>query len=137
MSTVREIATRVLKYQEQIGDIEVLAAHVLASAPAATPPAHVYTSTACQHGLHDRCRQNCKFCGTPCLCACGHVDTSAEFRITPEEAIEYATDEEIGEIPRPNMPPAQEHPDTETRAEMLDRIADEESEALMPGGFNE
>lgn len=33
-------------------------------------------------------------------------------------------------------PPEQEHPDTETRAEMLDRIADEESEALMPGGFN-
>lgn len=80
---------------------------------AATPPAHVYTSTACQHGLHDRCRKACKFCGTPCLCPCGHFDTSAaEFHITPEEAIEYATDEEIGEIPRPNITPAQEHPDT-------------------------
>ncbi len=31
---------------------------------------HVYVSTACQHGLHDRCRQQCKFCETPCLCDC-------------------------------------------------------------------
>lgn len=38
----------------------------------AVSPAHTYTSTACQHGLHGRCRKNCKFCGTPCLCPCGH-----------------------------------------------------------------
>jgi hypothetical protein len=29
---------------------------------------HRYTSTACSHGLHDRCRKRCKFCGALCLC---------------------------------------------------------------------
>ena len=32
--------------------------------------AHVYTSTACHHGMHDRCRKECKFCGVKCRCAC-------------------------------------------------------------------
>lgn len=31
---------------------------------------HDYLSTACHHGLHDRCRQSCKFCGTKCQCEC-------------------------------------------------------------------
>lgn len=30
--------------------------------------AHDYTSTACQHGFHERCRKNCKFCQVPCRC---------------------------------------------------------------------
>lgn len=37
-----------------------------------TPPVagdHDYVSTACLHGLGDRCRQTCKFCHSPCLCA--------------------------------------------------------------------
>jgi hypothetical protein len=33
---------------------------------------HDYLSTACFHGLHGRCRRNCKFCDAPCNCAC-HV----------------------------------------------------------------
>lgn len=33
---------------------------------------HPYTSTACQHALHSRCRQSCKFCAARCMCAC-HV----------------------------------------------------------------
>jgi hypothetical protein len=31
---------------------------------------HLYTSTACQHSLHSRCRRTCKFCETPCRCPC-------------------------------------------------------------------
>lgn len=38
--------------------------------------AHVYVSTACHHGLHDRCRQSCKFCAVACACPChgGNVE---------------------------------------------------------------
>lgn len=53
--------------------------------PPPMPPAHVYTSTACQHGLHDRCRKACKFCGVACACSCHATEAT---------------------------PPAQEHPDT-------------------------
>lgn len=35
-----------------------------------TAQEHDYTSTACQHRLHDRCRQACKFCGAACGCGC-------------------------------------------------------------------
>jgi hypothetical protein len=32
-----------------------------------------YLSTACDHGLHDRCRISCKFCGSYCVCRdCDH-----------------------------------------------------------------
>jgi hypothetical protein len=31
---------------------------------------HPYTSTACQHAVHDRCRLSCKFCFSPCMCEC-------------------------------------------------------------------
>lgn len=31
---------------------------------------HTYTSTACYHKLHDRCRLKCKFCDAPCRCYC-------------------------------------------------------------------
>lgn len=34
------------------------------------PRVHWYTSTACLHLLHDRCRETCKFCSRPCLCKC-------------------------------------------------------------------
>ena len=33
---------------------------------------HQYVSTACLHGLHQRCIETCKFCGEPCLCECEH-----------------------------------------------------------------
>lgn len=29
-----------------------------------------YTSTYCQHGLHDRCRLTCKTCNAGCRCDC-------------------------------------------------------------------
>lgn len=32
--------------------------------------AHDYLSTACFHGLHERCRRECKFCGVQCRCEC-------------------------------------------------------------------
>jgi hypothetical protein len=38
--------------------------------PDQSASAHLYVSTACQHGQHDRCRQQCKFCAAPCLCPC-------------------------------------------------------------------
>lgn len=31
---------------------------------------HQYKSTACWHRHHDRCRQVCKFCESPCSCLC-------------------------------------------------------------------
>jgi hypothetical protein len=34
------------------------------------PETHAYISTACQHGLHERCRLICKFCDAGCQCAC-------------------------------------------------------------------
>lgn len=40
--------------------------------PLQPEPVHVYTSTACQHGLHGRCRLVCKFCEVACGCSCGH-----------------------------------------------------------------
>jgi hypothetical protein len=33
---------------------------------------HDYLSTACFHGLHERCQRHCKFCGVDCRCTC-HV----------------------------------------------------------------
>ena len=33
---------------------------------------HKYVSTACQHGIHERCRLVCKFCDQSCRCNCGH-----------------------------------------------------------------
>lgn len=33
-------------------------------------PQHDYLSTACHHGLHERCRKTCKFCAAPCKCEC-------------------------------------------------------------------
>jgi len=32
--------------------------------------AHDYLSTACWHGLHPRCRDDCKFCAAECACRC-------------------------------------------------------------------
>lgn len=34
---------------------------------------HPYTSTYCLHGVHERCRLNCKLCNAPCRCDC-HVE---------------------------------------------------------------
>lgn len=37
---------------------------------------HSYVSTACHHGLHERCRITCKFCEAVCRCAvCKHGAT--------------------------------------------------------------
>lgn len=33
-------------------------------------PDHDYISTACHHGEHDECRQECKFCPAACDCVC-------------------------------------------------------------------
>lgn len=38
---------------------------------------HAYTSTACGHDLHHRCRRTCKFCDAPCECPC-HVPTTTQ-----------------------------------------------------------
>lgn len=31
---------------------------------------HAYTSTACHHGVHNRCRLRCKWCQVHCACTC-------------------------------------------------------------------
>jgi hypothetical protein len=33
---------------------------------------HHYLSTACYHGRHPDCRQQCKFCPERCICPCHH-----------------------------------------------------------------
>ena len=43
----------------------------------AEEPAHVYLSTACLHGFHDRCRMKCKFCQADCFCQC-HTSGDAQ-----------------------------------------------------------
>ena len=48
---------------------------------------HSYTSTACFHGLHDRCRRTCKFCGVGCNCPCGHPDSAYAQRKGNEDGI--------------------------------------------------
>lgn len=40
--------------------------------PTVVPPVHDYTSTACFHGAHDKCRLICKFCTARCACICHH-----------------------------------------------------------------
>src|SRR5687767_10005861 len=42
------------------------------------PGGHDYLSTACFHGLHDRCRRECKFCAQPCRCECHSHDQQDE-----------------------------------------------------------
>lgn len=44
---------------------------VTAAACAGVQFAHeTYLSTSCHHGLHPRCRKECKWCRKPCACAC-------------------------------------------------------------------
>lgn len=45
--------------------------------PAAAGKLHAYRSTACFHGLHERCRKQCKFCCVLCDCSC-HVPIEQE-----------------------------------------------------------
>jgi hypothetical protein len=42
-----------------------------------TATVHEYVSTAYAHDLCGSCRQTCKFCDAPCLCAC-HREGDAE-----------------------------------------------------------
>lgn len=42
------------------------------AAPGPVDDLHSYVSTACHHGLHERCRTSCKFCGQLCSCPCHH-----------------------------------------------------------------
>lgn len=51
---------------------------------------HDYTSTACTHEIHDRCRRSCKFCTALCACDChgAHLVTVSDdeyLRIAEEE----------------------------------------------------
>lgn len=51
---------------------------------------HQYLSTACLHGLHDRCRKQCKFCTAECICACHRSEVVTEetkdYRAAKDEA---------------------------------------------------
>lgn len=44
-----------------------------------------YTSTACQHGLHERCRRTCKFCGSSCRCRCGHLAATVDVPVSASD----------------------------------------------------
>jgi hypothetical protein len=59
---------------------------------------HLYISTACQHALHDRCRERCKFCDAKCQCTqCSH---SALAQPSGERtAACYPTPDEINALP--------------------------------------
>jgi len=50
---------------------------------------HDYTSTACQHGLHERCRRSCKYCGSPCACNC-HVAVAIPPQRQPKQELAAA-----------------------------------------------
>ena len=70
--------------------------------------AHVYTSTACYHNLHERCRKNCKFCETPCACACHAAQPAAEH---PEDSwIKQKAVEEDGAFIGVAQPAAEREP---------------------------
>lgn len=57
--------------------------------------AHHYVSTACQHGLHARCRRSCKFCATPCDCGlCEHAEPTAAAQPAPD-AVPLMTDKQF------------------------------------------
>lgn len=60
-------------------------------------PVHAYTSTACQHGLHDQCRLKCKYCEARCNCSCGHAGGSEPERITMAELVKIWTDMAMSE----------------------------------------
>lgn len=51
------------------------------------PAAHAYTSTACYHGLHDRCRRECKFCSVACACSCHEEPTVAKTATVAEPTV--------------------------------------------------
>jgi hypothetical protein len=50
---------------------------------------HEYLSTACYHGLHDRCRQTCKFCEAKCMCQC-HPENAEKSSFIDWETIKRA-----------------------------------------------
>ena len=67
---------------------------------------HIYMSTACQHGLHDRCRKQCKFCEAKCSCSC-HKGGDANCQ---NQSVEPATSpdvkrghESLGSNPAPSV----------------------------------
>jgi hypothetical protein len=74
-------------------DIAALKA-ALATQPAAPESAseHNYTSTACQHDLHDRCRKQCKFCAVLCKCACHTAAPPASQNAVVERMLEALWD---------------------------------------------
>ncbi len=68
-----------------------------------TPDSHVYRSTACLHGLHDRCASEktlaggpkvpavCKWCSAPCVCDCGHLAVQPQ----PRTPLGYLVDGKV------------------------------------------
>lgn len=42
-----------------------------------TPERHDYTSTACHHDEHGKCRLRCKYCAALCRCTCHNVKAAA------------------------------------------------------------
>lgn len=68
--TMGELPTRWEHFSDAIGDIGDSYIDDLDQ----RVDVHDYVSTACQHDLHDQCRQTCKFCTKPCRCAC-HTGT--------------------------------------------------------------
>jgi hypothetical protein len=45
---------------------------------------HDYISTSCFHGLHTICRLVCKYCRTPCQCACHIESARPEKKTSPD-----------------------------------------------------
>lgn len=68
----RDLIARIDRYLTGSPDPENVQDGVLGPvAPVALGVAHVhYTSTACMHALHLRCRDTCKWCQRACGCDC-------------------------------------------------------------------
>lgn len=66
----------------QVADTQTLrdqrdhARAIAATLEAAVARDQHYKSTACHHGIHVRCRRECKFCDRPCRCFCHEDDAT-------------------------------------------------------------
>lgn len=94
-------ANCIVRRASRLNDVEAVRAVIAFSHGAR---AHIYLSTACHHGIHSECRQQCKFCGTTCACPCHRADYGAEVidaRIDPDAYAARTDDPVVAATPEP------------------------------------
>lgn len=93
---------------------------------------HIYTSTACQHELHENCRRVCKYCEKPNQCVCACHTTSGVYRSLPPRARWHAIPYEDGTMPAKAVRAGSEAPVASRDEE--DTMAYGEDEREVEGG---